>query len=418
MLRRTRLAALLAPLPAALLVPLPAALLAAACSGSSRPDAEAPEAAAPREMSAAEKLWAEKPAEPYERQVRRGFRAAERCGQGPYRVETDALSSRYGEKLTVYACGPRQIAGDYRFAVHRPGHEVDEAARSFGDRRENEACVASQGELVRSGGAGGGTGGAGGQGAASGGGGAAARSAAPAEALEEVTDVPESCTALVHIMGHGWETSGGVMLEPGTRFTLDIWSSQPNDLDGVQFVIEQFGVRADMTDEAWAAYQEASRRWYERYLAVAEEETRAGRWKTVDRTAKAPPPPAKKAETPPPRPSENARWVPGYWHHEDGAFHWIAGFWRVPESDRVAKRTVRAPAAPPEPRTEARPPRPARTAVWAAGHWQWSGRAWVWVAGAWRIPPSRQHGWTPDRWVITGSGAIFAPGGWRIEIGR
>ena len=409
MVCRTRLAALLAPLPAAL-------ALTAACSGSSRPVAEAPEAGETREPSAAEKLWAEKPAEPYERQVRRGFRAAERCGQGPYRVEASALSSRYGEKLTVYACGPREIAGDYRFAVHRPGREVDETVRSFGSRRSNEACVASQGELVRAGSGGGGS--AGGHGAAGGGGGAAAPSPAPAEALEEVTEVPESCTALVHILGHGWETSGGIMLEPGTRFTLDVWSSQPNDLDGVQLVIEQFGVRDDMTDEAWAAYQEASRRWYERYQALVEEETRAGRWKTVDLTAKAPPPPAKKEETPPPRPSVNARWVPGYWHHEDGAFHWIAGFWRVPESDRLAKRTVRAPAAPPQPRQEAPPPRPARAAVWAAGHWQWSGRAWVWVPGAWRIPPSRRHGWTPDRWVITGGGAVFAPGGWRIQIGR
>jgi hypothetical protein len=276
--------------------------------------------------------------------------------------------------------------------------------------------VAGRAELAR--GAGGGGAGAAG-GAAPGGQGAAGPGAEVVPAtLEPVAEVPLECAVKVHVLEHAWETSGGSALEPGTRFTLDVWSSQPNDLDRVVLVIDQLGVPDDMTAEAWAAYQEASRAWYERYLAFIEREDRAGRSRAIDTSAKTPPPPRKKAETPPPRPSENARWVPGYWHHEEGAFHWIAGFWRVPESDRRARRTVRAPRPPPQARSEEAPPRPARAAVWTSGHWQWDGRAYLWVPGAWRIPPTPEHGWTPDRWIVGAGGAVFAPGGWRIRIGR
>jgi hypothetical protein len=111
--------------------------------------------------------------------------------------------------------------------------------------------------------------------------------------------------------------------------------------------------------------------------------------------------------------------VPGYWHHEAAAYHWIAGFWRVPASDVVKKLTFRAPRPPPPARkAEARPSRPAVSAVWAPGHWQWNGRAYVWVDGAWRIPPSRRHDWQPDAWITIGGEALFSPGGWKIRLGR
>jgi len=127
-----------------------------------------------------------------------------------------------------------------------------------------------------------------------------------------------------------------------------------------------------------------------------------------------PPPPAL-AETPPPRPSENAVWVPGHWVYANGSWSfWSPGFFRVSEEDRQQGKTVTAPSAPPPPRPEPKmheaPPAP--RAVWTPGYWHFR-VTWIWVEGAWRVPPAAGVAWRPFTWKLDARGSFrLDPGGW------
>jgi len=48
--------------------------------------------------------------------------------------------------------------------------------------------------------------------------------------------------------------------------------------------------------------------------------------------------------------------------------------------------TVVVHSAPPEPRAEAQPPKPAPDHVWVGGYWRWTGDTYVWVDGHWESP--------------------------------
>jgi hypothetical protein len=178
-----------------------------------------------------------------------------------------------------------------------------------------------------------------------------------------------------------------------------------------------------MTDEAWRAYNEAYSKWAKAYRELIDGEVAAGRTHYIDSSVKTPPPPAARAETQPPRPSKNARWIPGYWHYEETKFHWIAGLWDVPQEDIEKELTVQAPTPPPVTppstvRDEPTEPQPTRTAVWTPGSWYWDGRGYVWIAGAWRIPPSPQQTWQRPTWTVRTGRAIYVPGRWSIRFGR
>jgi hypothetical protein len=396
----------------------PALVLLLGCSHGAPKQAKDPHRA---ERDAAEaqrkELEAAKPKRPFETRERIAYRAGDRCGQGPYRIETDSLRARYGEQIVVYACGPHEISGSYRLTVERKGRTAEASDHAFGFGRGNEACKASRAAVApaASGTASGaGTPGAGGRGA---------RSAAPPATvkpttLARVAGVPEQCQIRSWMLDSTYEMVGdGIALDG--HLIVDIWSDEPNDLEGLVFVIEKKAVVADMTVARWQAFQDAERAWHDRYMAFLNGEVASGRTKLIDMTVKTPPPPPARAEAPPPRPSRNARWIPGYWQYDAAAFHWIAGLWQVPDEDIAQDLTVHAPKPPPAAPVE-RPqePRPMATAVWTSGQWQWDGRAYVWIAGAWRIPPSGQHAWQPAGWSIQGGGAIFVPGGWRARIRR
>jgi hypothetical protein len=219
------------------------------------------------------------------------------------------------------------------------------------------------------------------------------------------------------VLDHGWiHYEDGVAID--AHFAIDLWSEAPNDLEGLVFVVERHAVFADMTRERWQAHRDASDAYYEAYKANLDVEVRAGRTRLLDMKVKTPPPPPRRAEAQPPRPSRNARWIPGYWHHEDAKFHWIAGLWDVPEEDVKRELTVQAPTPPPAAPAHDEPPAPAptRTAVWTPGSWQWNGRAYVWVAGAWRIPPDPRHTWQRPTWNVSSGRAVFVPGGWRVRV--
>jgi hypothetical protein len=66
--------------------------------------------------------------------------------------------------------------------------------------------------------------------------------------------------------------------------------------------------------------------------------------------------------------------------------------------------------APPPLRSE-RMPQPHDGLVWAAGHWEWSGKAYYWAEGSWLVE-RRKHHWIPAQWEQTGSKWHFLPGHW------
>ena len=362
-----------------------------------------------------------KPPSPFERRDTAVYRPTERCGQGPYRFETESLHAKYGEKLVVYACGKHAIDGNYRLTTKRKDRDKIENDESrFGYDADNQACKAKDVAVTSAGGSS-----SGGAGPASGGpGGSGATAAAPTTikplTLETGTTIPADCVR-TSILNMSW-TAADDYAPLDAHLVLDVWSAEPNDQEDLVFVVERNAVVADMTVERWHAFRAADEAYDKAYMANLDVEVRAGRTEILDSKVKTPPPPPPRAETPPPRPSQHARWIPGYWVYAEAQFHWITGLWDVPEEDIQQQLTVQAPTPPPAapPKDEPTESAPTRTAVWTPGSWQWNGRAYIWVAGAWRIPPDEKHTWQPAGWTVSAGRSVFVPGGWRIgvRIGR
>jgi hypothetical protein len=123
------------------------------------------------------------------------------------------------------------------------------------------------------------------------------------------------------------------------------------------------------------------------------------------------PPPPPQIEEKPPKPSDNAEWIPGMWVWDGADYRWTSGGWRVPDEDRIAKKTPTAPAPPPPDRVETIPVQPVAGAVWVPGYWHWEGKDWVWVPGRWRMPPPAAPHWRKPVWVIDGGRVRLEPGG-------
>jgi len=403
-------------------------LLVVGCGGSSKRANDPQEAQREAARARRKELEDARPKAPYETRERAAYQPGDRCGQGPYRIETDSLRAKYGEQIIVYACGQHEIAGNYRLTAEYKDKRLssDASDRAFGwGRSDNAACKANRAvDVAAASGAGSGAGGGSPKaGSPKAGATNGTQAAPPAKVkpttLTRVAQIPEQCVSRTSVLDttyYGYEDS--IALD--AHLVLDLWSDEPNDLEGLVFVIEKRAVVADMTTVRWKAYLEESRAWSERYSAFIDGEVAAGRTTLVDSKAKTPPPPPPRVEVQPPRPSRNARWITGYWHYADAKFHWIAGLWEVPDEDIAKDLTVHAPTPPPAapPPTEVQPPRPTVTAVWTPGQWQWDGRAYVWITGSWRIPPTQEHTWKPAGWTLGARGAIFVPGGWRVRIRR
>jgi hypothetical protein len=396
-------------------------VLLAACGGSGSKHTQTPrDPAAEAADAERERLKAEEPKKPFETRERVAFRPTDRCGQGPYRMDTYSMRAKYGEQLVVYACGKHEMRGNYRLTTERKQMKPSVSEDTFGwSEASNGACKASRATTVATA-SGGGTGGGGGGGAA--GPATTASSAAPTEvapvALEHLLTVPDQC-ALVRtpIMDMTYSSYDDSIAIDG-HVVIEVWSDEPNDYEDAYFVIEKRAVVADMTPDKWKAYWDAKSAWTKRWNAFVDGEVASGRSHYVsDDTVKTPPPPPPRTETQPPRPSTHARWIPGYWQYAEGGFHWLAGMWDVPEEDIQQDQTVHAPTPPPPPPVEQpHEPQPTVTAVWTPGQWQWDGRAYIWIAGAWRIPPTQQHEWKPSGWSVSSRGAVFVPGGWKVTV--
>jgi len=390
------------------------ALLLLGCASKHAKDPK--EAERERADAELQKLEEQKPKPPLETREKIAFAPSDRCGQGPYRIESESLRAKYGEQIIVTACGDHAIVGNYRMTRTRKDHRDDSDESAFGYSRDNDACKVKATAVAQSGGGGGG-------GAASGttggGGGSGAKSAlVKPKTIERVSTIPEKCKNETSLVNMTWQADSDWVPFDG-HVAIDIWSDEPMDLEGLVFIIEKRAVVKDMTVARWKEWNAARDAWDAKYRAFVEGEVKAGRRHYVDTSVKTPPPPPAKAEKQPPKPSKNARWIAGYWQYERGSFHWLAGMWNVPEEDVKQDLTVHAPKPPPPPPVEQpQEPQPTTTAVWTPGQWQWDGSAYVWIPGAWRIPPSEKHTWQPSGWSVSARGAIFVPGGWRVELRR
>lgn len=79
---------------------------------------------------------------------------------------------------------------------------------------------------------------------------------------------------------------------------------------------------------------------------------------------------------------------------------------------------VTAVPPPPPVSEESRPPAPSPTAVWVAGHYQWTGQSWSWLAGSWTIPPLEGAIWVAPVEISIGGRFVSRPGTWRSREGR
>ncbi|NVB77466.1 MAG: BcpO-related WXXGXW repeat protein [Kofleriaceae bacterium] len=385
-----------------------AIVVAVGCGGSSK------------RSSALDRVEAMRPPPPYDVRSVRGYTAATTCGQGPYRIEAAALGARFGEQIAVNICAPRSLQGDYQLTLGTDKH----APEHFGSRNNSDRCKPTDLENAQHAAAGGPS--AGPPSAPIHGGLARPLDASSAPlALQPVAgEVAENCpegTYLTGIVSYYMEsTSDGVPWDPGMPLVVDIWSTEPLDLDGAVFVVVQRAAHADMTLETWTAYRDGDERWIKMWNATLAGEVKAGRATYRDTAARAPDaPPPPRAEIKPPSPSTHAEWIPGFWKL-DGEWIWSAGFWRVPESDIVAEQTVEAPVAPPPLKVETPPSTPAVSVnlVWTPGYWAWNGSAYIWIEGAWRIPPQVNARWIAPTWSPRRGRLVLVPGGWSIRIGR
>ena len=76
----------------------------------------------------------------------------------------------------------------------------------------------------------------------------------------------------------------------------------------------------------------------------------------------------------------------------------------------ASARDITTDVAPPAPRSES-VPRPRAGSVWAAGHWEWSGRFYTWVAGTWITERAGMH-WIADQWEQSGDHWHYLAGHW------
>jgi hypothetical protein len=75
---------------------------------------------------------------------------------------------------------------------------------------------------------------------------------------------------------------------------------------------------------------------------------------------------------------------------------------------RVEEITTRAP---PPPRAETVPAARAG-AIWAPGHWEWTGHFYSWVSGTWIVDRGGGYHWVADHWQRQGDSWYLITGRW------
>ncbi|MCS6975455.1 MAG: hypothetical protein NZM31_00415 [Gemmatales bacterium] len=104
------------------------------------------------------------------------------------------------------------------------------------------------------------------------------------------------------------------------------------------------------------------------------------------------------------------RWVPGRYHRAVGGWQWVPGFWAVEDQQDLPVLPV-----PPERIPEAEPPRPREDAVFIPGNWVWVEYRYVWRPGFWCV---YRPGWVwvPAHYVWTPCGFVYVEGYWDYPL--
>jgi WXXGXW repeat (2 copies) len=124
-----------------------------------------------------------------------------------------------------------------------------------------------------------------------------------------------------------------------------------------------------------------------------------------------PPAPLKAVKTL--KPSQNAKWIHGYWRWSGKIWFWLSGFWRVPKSDITNRKTQKAPKLPPIIGVEKKiSAKPFHDALWAPGYWMWRPGGYIWIKGRWILSRGTKYRWSPPKWRKTPFGIFFIPGKW------
>ena len=248
-----------------------------------------------------------------------------RCTQGPLEFSLRTLGARWGEGFRLYACSPRDIQGRFRiveegtedgdgtWGAHKTVRQwvAGTASGSGGssqgsyqhvrvavERPDNARCVASADELPGLAGtvavtpiepdgavATGGAAGTDEQAAAPGG--LVEVAAAPVALVPAAgfpaqlgTEPEYQCLSLAgksfyHVAHRFWSNQdpGATATTPGRALAIRLWFIEPNDLEGVVFVLDQFVETPSCTDEEWIAHLQE-----ERLEREAEQREREAEW--------------------------------------------------------------------------------------------------------------------------------------------
>ena len=143
-------------------------------------------------------------------------------------------------------------------------------------------------------------------------------------------------------------------------------------------------------------------------------------WRARIHTALAPPqqpegpPPAPLADDAPPKLSAHAEWRPGYWQWTGTTWTWLAGMWRVPESDILAELTTIAPSAPPPPQAETIGAAPMAALIGSPASGSGAAPRGYGSPGSWQRPEAGAI-WQPAEWRARGAQHVLVPGRWVVR---
>jgi hypothetical protein len=366
-----------------------------------------------------------------------------RCSQGPFELNTAVTGNRWGEGIEVVVTTPRRVR--LTAVVDVDGTEVSRRTITVGpqgidasQRAENQACVATAIELdeATTGPTTGPT-----SGPTSGSGPENANVNVHVNDPGSVALIPGTRGGSAYtLIGFSWSSPGLDLpdITAGAHIRIRIWSSIPNDLQGVAFGLVQTLERPNVSDADYEAHLRA-----EIDVRAAEERRAAERRPTEPlrpRPAEDPRKAEIRARIEADQALERARDQAAQAeaadrraaycdaHHDDTGC-WGPGGFAVSEDlarragerlryceqnelearcwstetwyDRRRVWTARIEAArqarenPPEPdgppparREESQPPTPSRNAEWRPGYWHWNGGDWSWIVGQWRVPES------------------------------
>ena len=381
------------------------------------------------------------------------YHSATRCAQGPFELKIPSVGAKWGEVMTLAVYSPRKlgIRVDYKmddeaqFRTTWVGSEAE---------MENKECLAAEGAPGTPAGPG-----------------DTVTPEAPGKTLETptgitpppgdpdapppglVSDGPDTSrnpgapdttqkyfVSLLNLSRH--HPDGEIPLKKGRFLILRLWSTLPNDLEGVsihlkhevywpepnekEYIAKWRKDERERQKKAEARKRAAERRQREwirqQELRAKKEQQRKERERLL--AAKNPPKPkpvqparaAKPAKPVQPvwqwcvtgrldggrvqicrkftdyaefeRCRRDAKDIPCWHRKQPGRWHYSIAEAPKPQppDDRPKPRPADGP--PPSPRAETPPPRASLNAVWVPGYWRWNGFAWLWLSGFWRVPES------------------------------